>query len=165
MKSICLFVCILTSLNFFCQLWRHKDVGAVAVSDTLDVSYKVLRLSPKTNQKVVTKFAQAVIRYGRQYKIDSDELIAIAFVESSFNPKARSKSGDYGIMQVNYKVWKKFLKKKEDLYDIDKCVEMACKIIKRNRDSGYYDLACYHSRTPHHKIVYAARLEKCLRLI
>jgi soluble lytic murein transglycosylase-like protein len=162
MKNAYLFACIFTSLSFFYQLWCHKDTEALVISDTVNIACKILKLRPKTDQKIVTGLTQAIIKYGRQYQIDPDELIAIAFVESKFDPKAKSKTGDYGVMQVNFKTWKKFLEKKEDLYNIDKCVEMACKIIKRNRDSGYVDLACYHSRTPHHKLVYAARLEKCL---
>lgn len=158
---------LLVYLNFdsLQKLWSHQDSRALVVSDSTVVSQKILRLRPKTNQNVVTEFSQAVIKYGRQYRIDPDELIAIAFVESKFNPKAKSKTDDHGIMQINYRVWKKHLTRKEDLYDINKCVELACKIIKKNRDSGYRDLAYYHSRTPHHKMAYAARLEKCLAKI
>lgn len=173
MKNASLFVCILIIFNFnFCmklwqQFWQHEASRAVFVSDSSDsdledVVQKILKLNPKTDQKVVTEFSKVVIKHGRQYQIDPDELIAIAFIESSFNPRARSKTDDFGIMQINWKTWGRFFDKKEDLYNIDKCVEMACKIIKKNRDSGYQDLACYHSRTPHLKLAYAAKLEICL---
>lgn len=61
--------------------------------------------------------------HGPVNPISAELLKAIAIVESSGNPKARSKKGAWGLMQIRHAVWTKELKKagivrtKHDLFD------------------------------------------------
>ncbi len=67
----------------------------------------------------------------------SDLILAIMYVESRFNPFARSKKGAVGLLQVMPQVWSKELKKegiiedKRDLYLIDKNIESGLYIFKK----------------------------------
>jgi soluble lytic murein transglycosylase-like protein len=65
---------------------------------------KCLLIAPKLRPEIV----MAAFRYGVKYDINPALLLAIAYVESSFNPLARSRSS-IGLMGINYKVWRKEL--------------------------------------------------------
>jgi soluble lytic murein transglycosylase-like protein len=78
----------------------------------------------------------AAFRYGVKYDIDPKLLLAIAFVESSFNPLARSKSS-IGLMGINYKVWRKELSL--DLYKLW--------AIDYNMDKGAFILKHYITKS------------------
>ncbi|MBQ6664109.1 MAG: transglycosylase SLT domain-containing protein [Synergistaceae bacterium] len=53
-----------------------------------------------------------VLEAGQRYGVDSEVIAAIIVVESSAKSKAVSKGGDYGLMQVRWKVHKKDIQRK-----------------------------------------------------
>ncbi|MCU0286002.1 MAG: transglycosylase SLT domain-containing protein [Acidobacteria bacterium] len=64
-------------------------------------------------------------------------IMAIIQVESSFNPTAISNAGAYGLMQINYKVWKDVLEIDfHRIFDKEYNIELGLKILKH-----YYDKA------------------------
>jgi soluble lytic murein transglycosylase-like protein len=88
----------------------------VRVADSMSATYqKCLHIAPKLRPEIV----MAAFRYGAIYGIEPELLLAIAYVESSFNPMARSKSS-IGLMGINYRVWRKELSLDFDsLYEVD----------------------------------------------
>jgi len=112
------------------------------------------------------KIALAIVENANYYGIKPKNLVAIAFVESNFRPHVINNSGDHGLMQINWPTWKnKFTRNKKDLLDIDKNIETACRIINININSGFTDLASYHSLNEDIKAEYAANLRNVLKRI
>ena len=65
-----------------------------------------------------------VISAGEKFGVDPKVIAAIIVVESSARPKAVSKGGDYGLMQIRWRVYKKDIQRRfpavktaEDLLD------------------------------------------------
>ena len=70
------------------------------------------RVNPSLNAKKAQEYASIVIQAGEKYKIDSYAIAALIVHESTVNNKAVSKGGDYGLMQVRWKVHEKAIKKR-----------------------------------------------------
>jgi len=90
--------------------------------------HKCLHIASKLSPEIVI----AAYRYGRKYGIEPELLLAMAFVESSFNPHAVN-HGCYGVYQINYHIWHKVMALNPyKLLEIDYNTEAACQIL-----SGY----------------------------
>lgn len=136
----------------------HPDV--IKVEKMIDKTGSVVPLDTKR------KIALAIVENAHYYGIKPKNLVAIAFVESNFRPYIVNNSGDHGLMQINWATWKnKFTRNKKDLLDIDKNVEIACRIININSNRGFTDLASYHSLDEDTKFVYAEKLRAILKRI
>ena len=96
--------------------------------DSMVATYqKCLLIAPKLRPEIV----MAAFRYGVKYRINPDLLLAIAFVESSFNP-AKSNRGCIGLMQINYRVWRKELSLNlYKLWEIDYNMDKGALILRR----------------------------------
>jgi soluble lytic murein transglycosylase-like protein len=115
---------------------------------------------PVTKKRV----ALAIAEHARYYGIKPKSLVAIAYVESSFKPTLINSTGDHGLMQINWPTWKnRFTKNPNDLLNVYKNVEVACKIININKSMGHTDLAAYHSFNSVPKAIYEAKLKNVLR--
>ncbi len=80
---------------------------------------------------VVSKIFSSVFQKSKKYNIDPFIVLALIQVESSFKPNAVSSAGAYGLMQVNYAVWKDELKINfNKIFDIDYNIELGIKIFK-----------------------------------
>jgi hypothetical protein len=78
-----------------------------------------------------TEIIMAAFRYGTIFDIQPELLLAIAYVESSFNPLARSKSS-IGLMGINYRVWRKELSLEFNrLYEVDYNMGKGALILRR----------------------------------
>lgn len=107
--------------------------------------------------------AQSVYFHAKEKGIDPNLVLAVLMTESTFNQGAVSPTGDYGIGQINIKVWNKEFKrlklkplnservKADQDYAIKKTVEILA-IVKK--DSDPYWIGRYHSKTPSLKIGY-----------
>lgn len=65
--------------------------------------YKVsveLPMAPEHIQVRAARYKDAVLASARQYNLDPALIFAVIHTESSFNPKARSGAGAYGLMQL-----------------------------------------------------------------
>ena len=67
--------------------------------------------NPKLSEGSAKKYADIAIEAGKKYKQDPYVIAAIIVHESTVNYKAISKGGDYGLMQVRWKVHEKAIKK------------------------------------------------------
>jgi len=134
----------------------HPDV--IRVEEMIDKTGA--DVPPDTKKKV----AIAIAEHSRYYGIKPKSLVAIAFVESTFQPNLINTSGDHGLMQINWPTWKnRFTRDPKDLLNVYKNVEVACKIININKSMGQTDLAAYHSFNAENKAEYAAKLKEVLR--
>mgnify|MGYP002624916354 CR=1 FL=1 len=74
----------------------------------------IYQLFTKTNPKLeagtVKKYVDIVIAAAQKYKQDAYVIAAIIVHESTVNAKAVSKGGDYGLMQVRWRVHEKAIK-------------------------------------------------------
>lgn len=116
----------------------------------------------------------AIVKYSKQYKVEYRYVLALIMTESSFNQKAVSNTGDYGIGQINYKIWSKEFErlKKKPLdhkrlktdveYAIHRTVEILA-FLKCQKDPHW--VAKYHSKTPSLKKAYFQRIQNQLQKI
>ena len=68
------------------------------------------KANPKLDAGTVKKYVDIVMAAGEEYKQDPYVIAAIIVHESTVNAKAVSKGGDYGLMQVRWKVHEKAIK-------------------------------------------------------
>ena len=64
------------------------------------ISLKILMLNPRVPNHTAREIAAAVYKYGLRYHRDPDLVLSIMRIESGFDPKAVSKMGAMGLMQV-----------------------------------------------------------------
>ena len=81
--------------------------------------------NPGLSQESAKKYAEYVIEAAEKFKQDSYVIAAIIVHESTVNNKALSKGGDYGLMQVRWKIHEKAIKqrfpkvkKAKDIFDV-----------------------------------------------
>jgi soluble lytic murein transglycosylase-like protein len=130
--------------------------------------YKVEEMIDRTSdvdKSMRYKIANAMVTYGDKYRVKYEHLVSIAKVESNMNPSAINKeSGDYGLLQINWNAnGKKYVKRPVDLLDVDKNVEVACKVIRRNLDAGF-TLAHFHSFDPDLRETYRIKLASARKM-
>jgi soluble lytic murein transglycosylase-like protein len=130
--------------------------------------YKVEEMIDRTSdvdKSMRYKIANAMVTYGDKYRVKYEHLVSIAKVESNMNPSAINKeSGDYGLLQINWNAnGKKYVKRPIDLLDVDKNVEVACKVIRRNLDAGF-TLAHFHSFDPDLREIYRVKLASARKM-
>ena len=59
-----------------------------------------------------SRLTSIVLEAGKKYSVDPKIIAAIIVVESSARPKAVSKGGDYGLMQIRWKVHKRDIQRR-----------------------------------------------------
>lgn len=103
-----------------------SEVGSLRHSVNYDVEEEIIFLkilylhegSPSIRIKLARKIALAIHKNCSKFKRDPDFVLAIMAAESNFNPKAVSKAGALGLMQVMPQ-WHDILRLEGDLMDID----------------------------------------------
>ena len=102
--------------------------GAFAAAKTDVREQRIQQLFMKHNPKLPAKTAQTytghIMAAAQKYKQDPYVIAAIIVHESTVNNKAVSKGGDYGLMQIRYRVHEKAIKaeypkvkKASDMFD------------------------------------------------
>lgn len=90
---------------------------------------------------IFSKIAEVVFKKSKEYKVDPNLIMGLIEVESNFKPYAVSSKGAYGLMQVNYSVWKKELKiNTEKIFEIDYNIDLGIKILKMYMDESNGDV-------------------------
>jgi len=78
-----------------------------------------------------SRVVKTVYSKSREHNIDPKLLMSIIETESAFNPYAVSSAGAYGLMQVNYSIWKDELAiDHQKIFDISYNMELGIKILK-----------------------------------
>ncbi len=86
-----------------------------------------------------SKIVDIVYKKSREYGFSPELVLSIIYIESSFNPKAVSPVGAYGLMQINYSVWKDELKIDfNKIFDIEYNIDLGLKILRQyyNKSNG-----------------------------
>ena len=89
-----------------CSLAATKAVDSKA----RNIYQLFTKANPKLEAGTVKKYVDIVIAAADKYKQDAYVIAAIIVHESTVNYKAVSKGGDYGLMQVRWKVHEKAIK-------------------------------------------------------
>ena len=75
-----------------------------------NISQLFTKHNPKLSAATAKNYANIVIQAGKKYKQDPYVIAAMIVHESTVNYKAVSKGGDYGLMQVRWRVHEKAIK-------------------------------------------------------
>lgn len=98
-------------------------------------NYDFLRFRDRANTKkfpVFSKIVKAVYEKSNVYGFNPNLILSLIQIESNFNPSAVSPKGAYGLMQINYSVWKEELDLNNlKMFDIEYNIETGLKILRR----------------------------------
>ena len=88
-----------------------------------------------------SRIVETVYNKSQHYDFSPQLILGIIQVESSFNPKAVSSRGAYGLMQINHYVWKNELAiNKDNIFNIDYNIDLGLKILQRYYDESRGDI-------------------------
>jgi soluble lytic murein transglycosylase-like protein len=88
-----------------------------------------------------SKIVETVYRKSRQYGFDPDLILAIIQIESDFKQYAVSPQGAFGLMQVNYSVWKnEFNINPKKIFEIGYNIDLGLRILKHYSNQSNGDL-------------------------
>ena len=106
-------LCIVILLLAFTEAaYPAQKKEAPKVDDRARNIYQLFtKHNPKLSGTDAKKYAEIVIEAAEKYKQDPYVIAGIIVHESTVNNKAVSKGGDYGLMQVRWKVHEKAIKK------------------------------------------------------
>lgn len=108
-----------------CKIGSHQQ--AIAKTDFYRFQENVYRLQTPEFAKITN----SVFIQSRKFGFNPYLIMAVIYVESNFNRHAVSKAGAYGLMQVNYAVWKDELKIDfKKLTQVDYNIELGLTILK-----------------------------------
>lgn len=119
-----------------------------AVQDKVLATAKAIqRVAKQLSDREAVTFANLVHLNGEKYSINPKLLLGIISVESRFNPRAHSKHGAKGLMQVMHRIHKDKIRGR-DPYRADVSVEVGSRIFKdcmtANRGNVRRALTCYN---------------------
>jgi soluble lytic murein transglycosylase-like protein len=111
------------TLNY--RIGIHQE--AIAKTDFYRFQENIYRLqSPE-----FAKITDSVFTQSQKFGFNPYLVMAIIFVESNFNRHAVSKAGAYGLMQINYAIWKDELKiDLKKITQVDYNIELGLNILK-----------------------------------
>lgn len=97
---------------FFLFILASACVTEAAVSKTDNIAALFTRVNPLLDAKKAKDYAAIIIEAGEKFKQDPYVIAALVVHESTVNNKAVSKGGDYGLMQVRWKIHEKAIKQR-----------------------------------------------------
>lgn len=103
------------------------------IAEELSVKMAMVKTKYNIELEILIKIQKAIDSYAPIYGLDENLIYAIIDRESDFDPYCTSHAGCYGLMQINYRVWRKELQieSKEYLYDIDNNIKCGCYVLKK----------------------------------
>lgn len=117
------------------EIFLAKIVAAIIIIlcciEMCEAADKITTLFMKYNRKQATRIAYFVREAGKKYDIEPEIIASIIVVESSVRPHVISRGGDYGLMQVRYKVHKDKVKTANDLLDPKTNIFIGTRIFKQ----------------------------------
>jgi soluble lytic murein transglycosylase-like protein len=109
----------------------------VRKSDFYSYMENMFRLEYPAYSKVV----DIVYKKSKAYNFNPYLVMAIIQVESEFNPFAVSHAGAYGLMQINYAVWKNKLNIDfQKIFDIEYNIDLGLRILKQYYEEAGKDI-------------------------
>ena len=98
-------------LFFLVFILVFAGIAEARTSRTQNIANLFMRVNPRLKANKATDYAKVVIHAAEKYSQDPYAIAAIIVHESTVNPNAISKGGDYGLMQIRWKVHEKAIKK------------------------------------------------------
>ena len=93
--------------------------------------FKFKALALKTKYPHFDRIANIIYKKSIEYGFNPELILALVKVESDFNQYAISPAGAYGLMQINYNVWKDYYKiDPNKLFDAEYNIDLGLKILK-----------------------------------
>ena len=90
---------------------------------------------------VFSKIVDVVYYKSKEYGFNPNLILSLIQIESNFKHRAKSSKGDYGLMQVNYSVWKEELDIDNlRIFNIEYNIDLGMQILKRYHDEARGDL-------------------------
>lgn len=144
-----------------------KEQLEETISKVDEAIYAVIKLPDRERKR----FATLITLSCKKYDLDPRIMISILKVESDFNQKAISSTGDYSVAQINFKIWAKNFRKmdraplhferlkQDDAYAIFRMGEILAELQKNHSKHDKMWFARYHSNTPVFKNKYISRLK------
>ncbi|MBQ7593113.1 MAG: lytic transglycosylase domain-containing protein [Synergistaceae bacterium] len=126
-KILCTLIIVLAIVNFSEAATQNPKVKNIVELFT--------RVNPKLSAKTAQNYADIILQAGEKFKIEPYVIAAMIVHESTVNNKAVSKGGDYGLMQIRYKVHSKAIKQRfpkvkraSDMFDARINIFFGCEI-------------------------------------
>jgi len=77
------------------------------------------------------RISEVVFKKSREHQVDPNLIMGLIEIESNFKRFAVSNAGAYGLMQINYKVWKDELNiDSEKIFNIEYNIDLGIRILK-----------------------------------
>lgn len=90
---------------------------------------------------VFSRIIDVVYYKSKEYGFNPNLILSLIQIESNFKPRAKSSKGAYGLMQVNYSVWKEELDIDNlRIFNIEYNIDLGMQILKRYYDEASGDL-------------------------
>ena len=103
------------------EVFIAKIIAAIIIILTIgkacEANDKISELFSNYNQEHANSFAAIVREASKEYGIEPEVIASIIAVESGVRSHVISKSGDYGLMQIRYKVHADKVKNADELLD------------------------------------------------
>ena len=97
------------------------------------VQQRIQSLNPDLDPSLAGKYSRLFIKHSRMYNLDVNMVVHVAFIESCFDEQAVSRTGDYGLMQINWSAHKRALRKmgidRQELLDPKVNINYGCKLL------------------------------------
>ena len=117
------------------EIFLAKIIAAIIIFlcciEISEASDKIETLFMKYNRKQAVRIAYFVREAGKKYDIEPEIIASIIVVESGVRPHVISRGGDYGLMQVRYKVHKDKVKSANHLLDPKTNIFIGTRIFKQ----------------------------------
>jgi len=117
------------------EIFIAKIIAAIIILlcciEIAEASDKIETLFMKYNKRQAVRIAEFVREAGKKFDIEPEIIASIIVVESSVRPYAISRGGDYGLMQIRYKVHKDKVKSANHLLDPKTNIFIGTKIFKQ----------------------------------
>ena len=117
------------------EIFLAKIVAAIIIIlcciEMCEAADKITTLFMKYNAAQASAFSAIVREAGKEFDIEPEIIASIIVVESGVRPHVISRGGDYGLMQVRYRVHKNKVKSANELLDPKTNIFIGTKIFKQ----------------------------------
>jgi soluble lytic murein transglycosylase-like protein len=124
----------------------YGNIGPKTVTEALDLvrevnsdpelmaRFRALKaLDNGIDERITKEAIYHIFKLAPEYDLDPDLVLALGFVESRFTNLVGA-TGDYGVMQINHRVWGKEMGlTREDLFNVERSIIAACRILSHYR--------------------------------
>jgi soluble lytic murein transglycosylase-like protein len=121
------------------KIKQKLDIQKAQMGEVNFLSYRDTVVRKK--YPLFSKIVDVVYQKSREYGFNPNLILSLIQIESNFRPRVVSSKGAYGLMQVNYSVWKEELDIDNlRIFDIEYNIDLGMQILKRYYDEAGGDL-------------------------